>query len=139
MQATISDKGPAAKALRLFEDRSIILYISENLLEEIRDVLAHPAVRLKTVHRTDEYLAEFLDRIVQKGTLIAPLPAHFRYERDPEDEHLINLAIEAKADYLVSRDKDLLALMSDADFQTRYPKITVLDPLAFIKCLESEA
>jgi len=39
LQATISDKGPAAKALRLFEDGSLTLFISDDLLEEMRDVL----------------------------------------------------------------------------------------------------
>ena len=133
LQATISSKGPAAQVLRLLEDQSIVLFISTDLLEEMRDVIRRPEIRIKTAHHSDEDIEEFLERVAQKGTMITPLPAHFHYERDPEDEHIINLAIEAKAEYLVSRDKDLLDLMSNTDFQARYPTLTILDPLAFLK------
>lgn len=35
----------------------------------------------------------------------------FEYPRDPQDEPFLNLAIEVEADYLISRDPDLLDLM----------------------------
>jgi predicted nucleic acid-binding protein len=45
--------------------------------------------------------------------MINEVPRVFEYPRDPNDEPYINLAIPARAKYLVSRDKDLLDLMSD--------------------------
>ena len=36
---------------------------------------------------------------------------------------------------LVTRDKDLLDLADDADFRDRYPKLTILDPVAFIRLI----
>jgi putative PIN family toxin of toxin-antitoxin system len=48
--------------------------------------------------------------------LLAQVSNDFRYPRDPDDEAVINLAIEAGARYLVSRDKDLLDLMNDRTF-----------------------
>lgn len=137
LQATISDKGPAAKALRLFEDGLLTLFISMDLLEEMHDVLTRTEIRLKTAHYTNGDIEELLDRVARKAILIDPLPAHFQYERDPEDEHVINLAIEAKVEYLVSRDKDLLNFMDDVEFQAHYPDLMVLDPLAFLKRLEA--
>jgi predicted nucleic acid-binding protein len=50
----------------------------------------------------------------------------------------INLAIAADADYLTSRDKDLLDLMRDPDFTTRFPRIRVLDPVSLLNEIESE-
>jgi putative PIN family toxin of toxin-antitoxin system len=133
LQATISENGPAAKALRLFDDDVLTLFVSEELLDEMRTVLTRPVIRKKNARYTDEDIESLLTRLKQKGTLIDPLPAHFQYERDPEDEHVINLAIEGKVEYLVSRDKDLLDLMTDPDFQARYPGLMVLDPVAFLK------
>ena len=57
------------------------------------------------------------------------------FPRDPDDEHVLNLAIEAKARYLVSRDYDLLELMNNLEFQDRYPNLTILDPVAFLHIL----
>jgi predicted nucleic acid-binding protein len=50
----------------------------------------------------------------------------------------INLAIAAAADYLASRDKDLLDLMQDLDFTTRFPGIRVLDPVSLLREIELE-
>ena len=61
----------------------------------------------------------------------------FTLDRDPKDEIYVNLAIEAGASYLVSRDKDLLDLMNDPDFRSRFPGLTILDPVAFLKELSA--
>lgn len=70
---------------------------------------------------------------MSNATLIDPLPQHVRYERDPDDEHILNLAIEARAAYIVTFDNDLLDLMKASgkaalEFQERYPQITILTP-----------
>ena len=66
------------------------------------------------------------------------MPLVFAYPRDPKDEPYINLAIAADADYLTSRDNDLLDLMQDPDFTTRFPGIQVLDPVSLVRELELE-
>lgn len=53
-------------------------------------------------------------------------------ERDPKDEPYLNLAIATKAEYLVTRDRDLLDLMHDSSFQQRYPDLRILDPVEFL-------
>lgn len=45
---------------------------------------------------------------------------------------ILNLALEAGVEYLISRDKDLLNLMNDAEFRLRYPHLNILDPVAFL-------
>lgn len=54
LQATLSGRGPAAGALRLFEQGAVTLYVSDELLEELRDVLKRPSVRRKNPHYTDQ-------------------------------------------------------------------------------------
>ena len=62
--------------------------------------------------------------------------------RDPDDEPYLNLALEAGAQFLVTRDRDLLDLMrwdteEGRDFQSRFRELRILDPAAFIRELGS--
>jgi predicted nucleic acid-binding protein len=68
---------------------------------------------------------------------ISNVPEEFHYERDPEDEPYINLALVTDARYLVSLDRDLLDLMDTTseegrDFQRRYPMLRVVKPIALL-------
>ena len=68
------------------------------------------------------------------------MPSHFDYPRDPKDEKYVNLAIEAEADYLVSRDKDLLDLMSDfslvgKEFRQKSRPLKIVEPQEFLRIL----
>jgi predicted nucleic acid-binding protein len=50
----------------------------------------------------------------------------------------LNLAIEAAADYLITRDNDLLDLMKweteeGREFQKRFRSLKIIDPVRFLK------
>lgn len=132
LQAVISTGGPAAQLLRLFDEADLLLYVSTELLEEIEEVLRRPSVRNKNPHYSDQDIENLIERLVTRGNLIPTLTSHFTLERDREDDHIINLALEAGVEYLISRDKDLLDLMNDAEFRSRYPHLKILDPVAFL-------
>lgn len=60
----------------------------------------------------------------------------------PDDEMYINLAIVANATYLVSRDKDLLDLVTTStdvarQFRLRYPFLRIMKAADFINTIES--
>ncbi len=95
LQATFSRTGPAARVLRLLEAGAFTLYVSDELMEEIRDVLTRPELRRKSSQYTDEDIEEFIARIETQAVRLSDLPEHFHYARDPDDEHVINLAILA--------------------------------------------
>lgn len=64
------------------------------------------------------------------------MPRIEKLDRDPKDEPYLNLAIAAKATYLVSRDRDLLDLMADPTFRQRHPDLLILDPVEFLREIE---
>lgn len=136
LQATISAAGPAGRAMYLFDQDEIVLFVSPELLLEVRRVLVMPTIRLKNNRYSDSDIEALLSRLATSGTFISEIPTHYQCERDPEDDHVINLAIEANADYLVTRDKDMLELMTDSEFVSRFPNVTILDPGAFLKRIE---
>lgn len=137
LQAIISKTGPAARALALAIEGAVILYMSDELLEEIEDVVSRPSIRAKNPHYTDTDIENLLAFLRERSILIPSVPRHFRYDRDPDDEHIINLAIESKASYLVARDKDLLDLAADSNFRTQYANLTILDPVSFLQKVAS--
>ena len=57
--------------------------------------------------------AAVLRNALGKAVVLTEIPKAFTLARDPKDEPYLNLALAAGARYLVTRDKDLLDLMSD--------------------------
>lgn len=144
LQAIASESSPAAALLRMMDDSTISLFVSNDILDEVRDVLSRPLIRQKNPRITDERVDALLTRLAEKGILLESVPKLFSYERDPKDEKYINLAVEADAAYLVSRDSDLLDLMREdlagsKDFRQQFPTLTILNPVAFLRQMEKKS
>jgi putative PIN family toxin of toxin-antitoxin system len=133
LQAAARAAGPAAACLALVDDHDIELLLSAPIVAEIRGVLSRPNLVQKFPVLTAEYIDTFLSALVGKATVVDDVPRSFEFDRDPKDEPYINLAAAGGASYLVSRDNDLLDLMADTSFRTRFPRLTVLDPVAFLQ------
>lgn len=54
-----------------------------------------------------------------KAIVIKNVLQVFNYARDPKDEKYINLAVAAGAEYIISRDSDLLDLMTSFDNESK--------------------
>ncbi len=141
LQAAISEKSPAAELFKQVERGGVLLFVSNETLSEIRDVLTRPKALIKYPHLTVEYVEIFLSRVLSKANLLNKIPKHFQYPRDPKDEKYINLAIEAEANYIVSRDNDLLDLMTGIDaeskeFRQRFRFLKVIAPGEFLRIIQ---
>ncbi len=141
LQAASREKSVAAECLRFVEKGFVRLFLSEEILAEVEDVLNRPEIRNHFRTLTDEIVEAFLFRLRNTSQFIRRVPKKFSYSRDPDDEPYINLAVEAEADYIVSRDKDLLDLMRDytseaKEFRQRFRPLRVIEPLEFLKELQ---
>lgn len=147
LQAAAREKSVTAECLRLVEKGLVRLYLSEEILAEVEDVLNRPEIRKHFQNLTDNVVEAFLLRLRKSSQIIRRVPKKFSYSRDPDDEPYINLAVEAKAIYVVSRDNDLLDLMTAytaeaKEFRQRFRPLHVIEPLGFLKevrKLESES
>ena len=112
LQAAAREESSAAACLRLAENHHVQLFISRAIIKEVEDILSRDYIRARFKTLTDASVEAFLERLRESADIIKTVPRHFNYERrDVKDEPYINLAIEMNADYLVSRDNDLLDLM----------------------------
>lgn len=147
LQAAAREKSVAAECLRLVEKGFVRLYLSEEILAEVGDVLNRSEIRTHFQSLTDDVVEAFLLKLRRSSQIIRRVPEKFSYSRDPDDAIYINVAVEAKANYVVSRDNDLLDLMTAftaeaKEFRQRFRPLKVIEPLEFLKevrNLESES
>jgi putative PIN family toxin of toxin-antitoxin system len=137
LQAACSEDGPAAECLRQLEASRIHVFVSQATLKEFRAVTAYPTIRRRNPDLRDEDVAAFIDRLLYKATFVRRVRHQFHYPRVPQDEPYVDLSIAAKAHYLVSRDDDLLSLMTShsviaKDFRRRTHPLRVVEPNAFL-------
>jgi putative PIN family toxin of toxin-antitoxin system len=143
LQAAAKPSGPAGACLRLVTDGQAVLWMSREGLAEIEDVLNRPKVRQRFKSLTDAGVATFLTGLRGRARVMDDVPLTFPFPRDPDDEHVLNLALAARANFLVTRDNDLLDLMRDdssagAAFRQQFPNLTISDPVAFLKAVHPE-
>ena len=93
------------QAVRKAVDGSILL-VSEATMNELADVLARP--------KFDRYIGledrqQFL-RLLGRVAEFVPITYPVRESRDPKDDKFLEVALNGKADLIVTGDADLLAL-----------------------------
>jgi putative PIN family toxin of toxin-antitoxin system len=141
LQAAAREESVAAKCLNLAESGLVQICLSREVLAEAEDVLTRPEVRARFPDLSDEIVGAFLKRLQKLSVFVSPVPKKFSYPRDEDDEPYINLAVAAGADFIISRDRDLLDLMTGhanecKEFRQRFRPLRVVDPLELLKLLE---
>jgi len=89
----------------LFNQKSKLLF-SQELLEEFVAVAKRPKLRKYISKDELEDLLEIIDEVAEFVNVTSEITEC----RDPKDNFLLSLAVDGKADYLLTGDKDLLVL-----------------------------
>ncbi|PIR96369.1 MAG: putative toxin-antitoxin system toxin component, PIN family [Candidatus Doudnabacteria bacterium CG10_big_fil_rev_8_21_14_0_10_42_18] len=77
---------------------------------------------LSKIIKSDDYRKQLNDFFAQAGSVINK--RRIRAVRDPEDNKILESAVEAKADYLITSDNDLLTM-------TKYQNVKIVTPGQF--------
>ncbi len=142
IQATANSRNSASACFRLVEAKVVKLFVSENTLQELEEVLNRDYIKDRFKF-TDEVIKEFLDKVRSLAVILKNVPKVFSLTRDVDDEEYINLAVEAEALYIVTRDNDLLDLMTGYDveskaFRQKTRPLKVVEPLEFLKIVDEQ-
>jgi putative PIN family toxin of toxin-antitoxin system len=101
--------GAPRRALRAVEERRVESFISEDMVDELKDVISRPkfSERLALIGKTAEQVVQ--DHL-QITTVIEVEPISPTIEADPDDDMVLACALSSKADCVVSGDPHLLDL-----------------------------
>ena len=139
IQSLLSGRGPSFACLELISQGRVILCVTESILAEVEEVLRRLSQKAKYQKHLSADTIEAFMVLIRARAEIQPEPPHvFDLERDKDDEVYIDLAVAVGAVYLTSRDNDLLDLMDPStatgtEFHERFPDLTILDPVDFLR------
>jgi len=89
----------------IFSERIVLLF-SDELMTEFIDVTSREKLK---PYFTKEDIASLIDLIEEYGEIVK-VKSRVDICRDKEDNFLLSLAKDGKADYLITGDKDLLVI-----------------------------
>jgi putative PIN family toxin of toxin-antitoxin system len=130
ISALLSPQGAPGKLLDAWERKKFTLVACEALVREFREVAGRPFFRTRLRDSTAELLAAGLRdfSLFFRGLPSGHAAPHFA--RDPKDSYLLARAEASHAQFLVTGDKQLLAL--------RHHKATrIVTPAAMIEKLKT--
>jgi putative PIN family toxin of toxin-antitoxin system len=120
-----------AKELRdMIADGRFILATSKPILKELYQVLHYPHI-VKRFSPSEENIQAFIALIIEHAVIVKGLYEVNGISEDPNDDMFIACAMEADADYIVSRDPHLRNLK-------HFHGIQIVDATTFIKKVKGE-
>jgi putative PIN family toxin of toxin-antitoxin system len=124
--------GLSLELFRFVQSDRFHLYIAEPILDEVR----HTLLEVERIRRKYSYTTEEVEEFIQSLRLVShfveSIPEIYIIERDPEDNKILACAIAIKANYLVTRDLDLLDIGS-------YQSIEIVKPEYFIHLIRESS
>ena len=97
-----------------------VLFICKEILQEIASVIARPKFSVN-----DEYIALFIRSIEEVANSVVLIGVVQNVCRDRNDDKILECALLANADYIITGDADLLTLK-------KYRNIRIITPNEYI-------
>lgn len=125
VSVAFANEGLAREMRDMIADGAFTLVTSKNLMAELYRVLHYPRI-LKQFKPLKEDLDEFIGMIMEKALIVRGSYSTKRIADDPADDMFLACAMEAKADYIVSRDPHLRNLK-------HFHGVKIIDVKAFVE------
>jgi predicted nucleic acid-binding protein len=116
-----------------------VLFLSDAVLAEVREVPLRPELTRRYRHLTPERVAAFVADVQASAVHVGIPSKAFPLPRDPDDEPFIDLAVAVGAQYLVTWNaRHLTYLMTEdaaeaKEFRQRFPTLRILSPVDFLR------
>jgi len=101
--------GDSDKILEKVEKKEVELVLSEDIINELLKVLDYKEIQNKIKDKNLE-MRRTVEKIVSISTIVEPKQKLGIVKEDPDDNIILECAIEGNVDYILSNDKHLLKL-----------------------------
>ena len=108
--------GLADQILRLATSRQLSLIISQEILEELSEKL------LSKFTWKDREVSLYIETLKEISEIVSPSKKLDVISKDPDDNKILEAALEGRAELIVSIDQDLLKLKKYKDIGIIHPK-----------------
>jgi uncharacterized protein len=109
----LTPHGVSAKLLDAAEQESFEFCTSPEILEETRRALTTKVRRIRRYYAyPDDSITLFIEGLRADSEVVSDLPSLRVVPLDPTDDVIVATAVKAKADFIVTGDRHLLALGS---------------------------
>jgi uncharacterized protein len=119
--------GPPREVLDMVVARAAHCSLSPAILDELRDVLQRPKFGFSS-----RQAIAIIEKLCASCAIISPLTRIGVVRADPDDDRLLECALEARADVIVSGDAHLLEL-------GKHEGIRILSPSEFLRMMRQRA
>ena len=119
VSALLNATGVSRKCFDLARESRVALFGFLATINEIRDVIVRPGILLRLPDATYDQIEAYISEILYISQTISVTSGRFSFHRDPKDQIIIDLALEAEADFIVTNDRDLLDLMTGIDVESK--------------------
>ena len=124
--------GVSTELLRFVQQGSIQLYLSPEIVAEALATLTRNPRMQANYHFTPDMAEQFCSDLLDIAVIINNPPATpGAVPRDPDDDKIVACAIAAGAEYLVSRDHDLLSIGG-------YAGVAIIAPEDFLHVVRAQ-
>ncbi len=102
-------EGNESDLLKKIEEGKAYLFISPEILKEVEEVIKRPKFE-NVALLANQTPGKIIQKIISVSHMVFGPRLNINVCRDPKDNIFVECAVNAKADYIVSGDKDLLSL-----------------------------
>jgi putative PIN family toxin of toxin-antitoxin system len=129
LSAAISPSSAPGRILeRFLADRAFEIVVTPEIIAEVQRAFGYPRVRRRIAPGLDPL--EWLLDVVALAEIVADSGVAAGVSRDPDDDRYVAAALEGRAGFIVSGDRDLLALQE-------HQGILLITPQMFLGLLGS--
>jgi putative PIN family toxin of toxin-antitoxin system len=118
-------EGEAYEIMKLIEQKKALCFLSKEILDEYNRVMHSDEI----IEKAGEHhlkIKSAVIKVIEICTIVEPLQKVIAVEEDPEDNKILECALEANADYVITYDGHLLKLKEFGD-------IKIISPSEFLK------
>ena len=118
--------GEARKIIEKAENRNFQIFISENILSEIINILSKESKFKNYILNLKLSIEDLLRTILLISTLVEPKIKLDVVKSDPKDNIILETALEGKTEYIITYDNHLLNMIE-------FRNIKIITPGEFLK------